>query len=63
MANKKYKYLEIINRETKDVSRRMDVSLHNWSRVEKIEDGVEINLDHDKYYVYTFSSEEKLESI
>jgi len=44
-----YKYLEIIDMDTDAVIRRMDVSNKTETQIERIDNGLNINLNHDKY--------------
>ena len=44
-----YKYLEIIEDKTKEVASRMDVTGMSERQIDKILDGVSINLNHNEY--------------
>lgn len=44
------KYIEIVETSSGDVVHFVDVTDSSPRRVEKIEDGININLDHDNYF-------------
>jgi hypothetical protein len=54
------KYIEVVDYKTKKVIHRMDVSSKSERSVERIEDGLNINLNHDKYFSRVQESEEAL---
>ena len=43
-------YIEIIEFKTKKVTKRFDVTGKNERMIDKFDDGLNINLNHDKYY-------------
>ena len=59
----KKKYLEIINIDTDAVAKRIDVTGKNDRHIEKIEDGMNINLNHNVYYTNLNVSEGELPGI
>jgi hypothetical protein len=44
-----YVYIEIINKDTKEVVKRIDVSNKAAGTMTRIEAGVNINLNHDRF--------------
>ena len=56
----KFKYLEVISYNNKEVVSRLDVSSLSERRVDKLERGININLNHDYYYTAEKNSEVKL---
>jgi hypothetical protein len=44
-----YKYLEIIKDKTNEVVKRLDVTSKGERMIDKIENGMNINLNHDEY--------------
>lgn len=57
---KQFQYIEIIETKTKKVVCRMDVSGKSERSIEKIEDGVNINLNHKDFHTTTNESDVKL---
>lgn len=58
-----YKYIEIKRRLDEEVVKRLDVSTLTEKSAERIEMGMNINLNHNEYYTSSFESEIKLEII
>jgi len=58
-----YSYIEIKSFENSEVVKRIDVTNTNDKRKDLIEGGMNRNLNHDKYYTFSFDSETKLEEI
>ena len=56
---KAYKYIEIKTFDSGEVIKRLDITGKNDSLADKIESGMNINLNHDKYYTFSFDSEKK----
>lgn len=63
MRNSKYKYLEIKSYNDNRVVKRFDLTEKSDRQSDKIENGVNINLDHDKFYTFIYDSEYKLDGI
>jgi len=59
---KLYKYLEI-KEYNGTVIKRIDFSTSSNILLNKIEKGINIALNHEKYYTFTFDSEIKLKEI
>jgi len=57
------KYIEIIKFETKEVVKRMDITGKGEVQIDKIDDGLNINLNHEEFYTTTTESETELEII
>jgi hypothetical protein len=55
-----FKYLEIIKDETNEVVSRMDVSNKSERQIDKVWDGVSINLNHNEYSIQINESEVEL---
>lgn len=55
-----FQYIEIKSYEGGEVVRRLDVTGKSGKRLDLIEAGLNRNLNHDKYYTFTFDSETKL---
>jgi len=55
-----YKYIEIVHMESGKVENRIEVTGHSQREIEKIEDGVNINL-HDDYMtrIAEYTTEQK----
>lgn len=62
-ASKSYRYLEIVAYEGDKVARRIDVTGRSDSIIERIECGMNINLNHEDYYVREQSSETPLAAL
>ena len=58
-----YKYIEIRENTTKKVVQRNDVSNTSDRTIERIETGMNINLNHHKYHTESFLSKVELEVI
>lgn len=58
-----YSYIEIKAFENSKVIKRFDVTNTNDKRKDLIEGGMNRNLNHEKYYTFSFDSETKLEKI
>jgi hypothetical protein len=63
-ANKPlFKYIEVIGYDEENVVKRLDVSNKTDRSIDKIESGMNINLNHDQFYTVIRSSEVELEKI
>lgn len=60
---KKYKYIEIKGWNDGGVVKRLDVSGRPTRSVDKIESGMNRNLNHDEYYTSIYESEVELDLI
>lgn len=58
-----YKYIEIKDFESQGVVKRLDVSNKSERDIEKIDSGMNRNLNHDKYYTTDFTSDFELDTI
>jgi len=58
-----FKYVEIKNYDNGKVEKRYDVSDRGNSMIDKFERGLNINLNHDKFYTFSFESETKLDAV
>ena len=58
-----FKYLEIKNWEDGGVLRRIDVSAKTDRSIDKLESGMNINLNQDQFYTLSYDSEVELDSI
>lgn len=58
-----YKYLEIKKYENNEVVKRIDVSDSSDRTIERVESGMNMNLNHEQYYVFSYESEAKLKTI
>lgn len=58
-----YKYLEVVDDDSNEVVQRLDVSDKSERSVERIENGMNINLNHSKYTTQINTSEVKLSII
>jgi hypothetical protein len=54
------KYLEIVNIDTDEIVRRIDMSYESERKIERCIGGFEINLNHNQYYVHLNETEETL---
>lgn len=45
-----YKYIEVIEFKTNKVTHRIDVTGKPERQIERVEDGLNINLNHELYY-------------
>lgn len=55
--NKQFQYIEIIETKTGKVVCRMDVSGKSTRSIERIDDGVNINLNHKDFHTATKDSD------
>jgi hypothetical protein len=60
---KKFKYIEIIKMDNKEVVKRSDVSDKSDRSIERIEMGMNINLNHKEYMTNINESETELTEI
>lgn len=58
-----FKYVEIKNYDNGKVEKRYDVSDRGNSMIDKFERGLNINLNHDKFYTFSYESETKLDAV
>ena len=58
-----YKYLEIVKDEKNEVVKRLNVSDKSERSIEKIENGMNINLNHNEYTVQYNESDVELHVI
>ena len=58
-----YKYLEIVKDEGNEVVKRLNVSDKSERSIEKIENGMNINLNHNEYTVQYNESDTELSVI
>lgn len=56
-----YKYIEIVLYDTNKVVKRIDVKNRSEKQIDKIEDGLNINLNHDQYFTRVSESNIQLE--
>jgi hypothetical protein len=61
--NNKFTYIEVLKWEDNTVIKRTDVSGLSQKRIDKIEDGIIINLNRDEYYTKQTESDVKLGKI
>ena len=54
-----YKYLEIVEDSTNEVACRMDITNCSERQIERLENGVHINMNHDKFHTREMEYEEK----
>ena len=54
------KYIEIINLKTSEVVKRINVSKEHERTIERVIDGMNINLNHNEYYVTATESPTEL---
>lgn len=57
------KYIEVIRYSDKEVVKRMDVSDKNDRAIDRIDSGININMNHEEYYTMIVESEKSLEVI
>jgi hypothetical protein len=57
------KYIEIKEYDSENVVKRLDVSGKTDRSIEKIELGMNRNLNHDQFYTRVYESEVKLDDI
>lgn len=58
-----YKYIEIIELDTDKVVKRIDVTGRGERSIERVEDGININLNHDEFITQLNESEKELEKV
>ena len=58
-----FKYLEIKSYDDGRAIKRMVVSDKSDREIEKIERGLNIQLNHEKYYTFTYESDHEYEKI
>jgi len=56
-----FKYIEIIHTQSGIVTHRINATDKSERSIERVEAGVNINLNHDKYHTDTKESETELE--
>lgn len=52
------KYLCIVNFKSKKVVKKLDVSDKSTNSIDRIENGMNINLNHDEYYTQVMNEKE-----
>lgn len=63
MNDAKYYYIEIKRFTDDEVVKRLDASDKSQRSRQKIEDGMNINLNHSQYYTFSFPSVNQLPTI
>jgi hypothetical protein len=58
-----FKYIEVKSWDDGGVVKRLDVSEKTDRSVETIEDGMNRNMNHEKFYTFSYDSEVELEVI
>ena len=58
-----FKYLEIKSYEDGKVVKRLDVTGYGDRQLDRIESGMNINLNHEAFYTFSYDSEYKLDTI
>lgn len=58
-----YKYLEIVSHEDGEVVKRSDVTNKTERTIDKIDSGMNRNLNHAEYFTRETESEEELKTI
>lgn len=58
-----FKYIEVKSFDNGEVIKRMDVSLESNRSIDRTERGLNLNLNHDKYYTFSYDSIERKEVI
>jgi len=58
-----YRYLEIRKYEGNEVVKRMDVTGMSERKIDRIDSGMNINLNHKEYYITTVSYPEPQQKI
>jgi hypothetical protein len=43
-------YIEVVEYETDKVIKKVDVSDKSWRQAERVQDGMDRNLNHEKFY-------------
>jgi hypothetical protein len=52
-------YIEVIEYETKRVVKRINMTGKTGRQIDKVMDGMEINMNHDQFYTHINKSERK----
>lgn len=63
LADSIFKYLEVKSYDNGEVVKRLDVSHESDRSIDRIERGLNINLNHEKFYTFSYESEYKLDVI
>ena len=63
MTNRLFKYLEVKEYSSGNVIKRMDLSDKSIRDIDKIEAGLNRQLNHEKYYTFYWDSEKKFDII
>ncbi len=63
LADSIFKYLEVKSYENGEVVKRLDVSCESDRSIDRIERGLNINLNHEKFYTFSYESEYKQDVI
>ena len=63
VSTRLFKYIEVKTYDDGGVVNRLDVSGKTDRSVDTIEAGMNINLNHDQYYTFSYDSEVELETI
>ena len=58
-----FKYLEIKSYEDGKVVKRLDVTGQSDRSIDRVERGMNINLNHEAFYTFSYDSEYKLDTI
>lgn len=58
-----FKYLEVKSYNNGEVVKRLDVSNESDRSIDRIERGLNINLNHEAFYTFSYESEYKLDVI
>jgi hypothetical protein len=57
LADSIFKYLEVKSYENGEVVKRLDVSNESDRSIDRIERGLNINLNHEAFYTFSYESE------
>lgn len=63
LADSIFKYLEVKSYDNGKVVKRLDVSNESDRSVDRIERGLNINLNHEAFYTFSYESEYKQDVI
>jgi hypothetical protein len=63
METTTFKYIEVKTFKTAEVVKRLDVSGKSEKSIDRIDDGLNINLNHEKFYTSITESNTKLNTI
>lgn len=63
LADSIFKYLEVKSYDNGEVVKRIDVSNESDRSIDRIERGMNINLNHKDFYTFSYASENKLDVI